>query len=116
MLKNEPMPAVTELSALRRRRGNAGAGSMENAGLTRLRRSVLHLGNLLGWSQDEILVFAEAVTGAPWERCASEDLLAVVGEYRDIMQVLAVRLARRRTRRLADGRTDDAGGDDEQSD
>lgn len=99
MLRNEPMAAATRLP-IRHPRRDKQAATPASASLPRLRRSVLHLGSLLGWSQEEILVFVEAVTGAPWERCASEELLAVVGEYRDLMQVIAVRLARQRVRAL----------------
>lgn len=108
MLRNEHVPAAAGRPV--RRPGKEVRPVMPpSPGLTRLRRSVLHLGNLLGWSQDEILVFVEAVTGEPWERCASEELLAVVGEYRDIMQVLAVRLARQRVRALHQESEEDEG-------
>ena len=106
MLRNEHMPAATGLPGRRTGRDIRPA-TPAPASLTRLRRSVLHLGNLLGWSQEEILVFVGAVTGQPWERCASEELLAVVGEYRDIMQVIAVRLARQRVRDLHQEREED---------
>ena len=106
MLRNEHMPAAAGLP-VRRPGRDIRPAVPASTGLTRLRRSVLHLGNLLGWSQEEILVFVEAVTGQPWERCASEELLAVVGEYRDIMQVIAVRLARQRARDLHQEREED---------
>ena len=106
MLRNEHAPAAAGPS-VRRLGRNIRPAVPASSSLTRLRRSVLHLGNLLGWSQEEILVFVEAVTGEPWERCASEELLAVVGEYRDIMQVIAVRLARQRARDLHQEREED---------
>ncbi|HEY8744752.1 MAG TPA: hypothetical protein VIU62_16780 [Chloroflexota bacterium] len=106
MLRNEHKAAAAKLPVRHPRRVRQPA-TPASANLTRLRRSVLHLGSLLGWSQEEILVFVEAVTGAPWERCASEELLAVVGEYRDIMQVIAVRLARQRARDLHQEREED---------
>jgi hypothetical protein len=108
MLRNEHTSAAAGSRVRRPGRGIRPAVPV-SSGLARLRRSVLHLGNLLGWSQDEILVFVEAVAGVAWERCASEELLAVVGEYRDIMQVIAVRLARQRVRALHQEREEDEG-------
>lgn len=67
---------------------------------TRLRRSVLHLGRLLGWSQEEIVFFAQAVGNRRWEHLDAEDLLAAIDEYRAIMQVLAGRFARLRARAM----------------
>ena len=110
MLRNEHMPAAAG-PPVRRPGREIRSVAPATSGVTRLRRSVLHLGNLLGWSQDEILVFVEAVTGETWDRCESEELLAVVGEYRDIMQVIAVRLARRRTQALHQEREEDEDGD-----
>jgi len=63
---------------------------------TRYRRSVLHLGALFGWSQEEIVLFAEAVGTRRWEELDVRDLLAVIHEYRALLQVLAAKLARRR--------------------
>jgi hypothetical protein len=70
---------------------------------TRYRRSVLHLGTLFGWSQDEILLFAEAVGTRRWEELDIRDLLAVIHEYRALLQVLGAKLARQRCR-AADSR------------
>ena len=65
---------------------------------TRYRRSVLHLGALFGWSQEEIVLFAEAVGARRWEELDVRDLLAVIHEYRALLQVLAAKLARQRCR------------------
>lgn len=65
---------------------------------TRYRRSVLHLGALFGWSQEEIVLFAEAVGMRRWEELDVRDLLAVIHEYRSLLQVLAAKLARQRYR------------------
>ena len=65
---------------------------------TRYRRSVLHLGALFGWSQEEIVLFAEAVGARRWEELDVRDLLAVIQEYRSLLQVLAAKLARQRCR------------------
>ena len=71
---------------------------------TRYRRSVLHLGALFGWSQEEIVLFAEAVGARRWEELDVRDLLAVLHEYRALLQVLAAKLARQRCRAAADHR------------
>ncbi len=71
---------------------------------TRYRRSVLHLGGLFGWSQEEIVLFAEAVGTRRWEELDVRDLLAVIHEYRALLQVLAAKLARKRYRAAADHR------------
>ena len=65
---------------------------------TRYRRSVLHLGALFGWSQEEIVLFAEAVGTRRWEELDVRDLLAVIQEYRSLLQVLAAKLGRQRYR------------------
>jgi hypothetical protein len=64
----------------------------------RLQRSVLHLGARFGWSQAEVVRFAEAVGSRHWQELDVRDLLAVVDEYRAMLQVLAARLTRRRSR------------------
>lgn len=68
---------------------------------TRLRRCVLHMGGLLGWSELVVLNFAEAVTARRWEDCRPEDLLVVIAEYRAILLALGAKLARRQERALA---------------
>ena len=78
---------------------------------TRLRRSVLHLGALFGWSQEEIVLFAEAVGTRRWEELEVRDLLVVLHEYRAMLQVLAAKLARRQCR-AAVVRHDTGGYDD----
>jgi hypothetical protein len=70
---------------------------------TRLRRCVLHVGGLLGWSEQVVLDFSEAVTGRCWEDCRPEDLLVVIAEYRAILLALGAKLARRQARALAAG-------------
>ena len=68
---------------------------------TRWRRAVLHLGACFGWSQDAVVLFAEALGGRRWEELDTADLLGVVEEYHALLQVLAAKLARRRCRAAA---------------
>lgn len=75
---------------------------------TRLRRSVLHLGALMGWSQEEIVYFAQAVGNRQWEYLDADDLNAAIDEYRAIMQVLAARFARLRARAIVALRREEA--------
>lgn len=75
---------------------------------TRLRRSVLHLGALIGWSQEEVVYFAQAVGNRQWEYLDADDLNAAIDEYRAIMQVLAARFARLRARAIVAPRREEA--------
>lgn len=68
---------------------------------TRWRRAVLQLGARFGWSQDAVVLFAEALCSRRWEELDTADLLAVVEEYQAMLQVLAAKLARRRCRAAA---------------
>jgi hypothetical protein len=72
---------------------------------TRLWRGVLHVGGLLGWSEQVVLDFSEAVTARCREDCRPEDLLVVLAEYRAILLALGAKLARRQVRLLAAGQS-----------
>ncbi len=61
----------------------------------RLRAAVLHYGSLLGWQTQEVIAFAEALTGCPWRRCGCDELVAVLDEYLSIMDVIQGKAARR---------------------
>jgi hypothetical protein len=68
---------------------------------TRWRRAVLHLGARFGWSQEAVVLFAEALCSRRWEELDVGDLLGVVEEYQAMLQVLVAKLARRRCRAAA---------------
>jgi hypothetical protein len=63
-----------------------------------LRTAVLRAGAVLGWRRQEVIAFAEALTGCPWPRCTGADLQMVLGEYRDLASAAAAKLARRAAR------------------
>lgn len=62
-----------------------------------LREQVLALGIQLGWRQNEVIAFAEGVTGRRWQDCGPAELAAVRDEYLTIQRAIeAKRLCRRR--------------------
>lgn len=61
-----------------------------------LRSQVLALGTELGWRPDEVVTFAEAVTGRSWRACGPVDLEAVRDEYLAIRRAIAAKALRRR--------------------
>ena len=87
-----------------RREGDAAvAGTLQRLVETpeerrRWRRAVLRLGARFGWSQDAVVLFAEALCSRRWEELDTADLLGVVEEYQALLQSLAAKLARRRCR------------------
>jgi len=65
-----------------------------------LRERVLALGTQLGWRQDEVIAFAEGVTGRHWQECGPAELAAVRDEYLTIQRAIEAKLLLRRA--LAD--------------
>ena len=65
-----------------------------------LRERVLALGTQLGWRPNEVIAFAEGVTGRHWQECGPAELAAVRDEYLAIQQAIEGKLLRRRV--LAD--------------
>lgn len=70
---------------------------------TRLRRRVLHVGGLLGWSEAGVLGLTEMVTARRRADRRPDDLLVVLEEYRAILLALGTKLAGRQARLLAAG-------------
>ena len=63
-----------------------------------LRERVLALGRKLGWRPNEVIIFAEGVTGRHWQECGPAELAAVRDEYRTIQRAIEAKLLRRRAR------------------
>jgi hypothetical protein len=61
-----------------------------------LRERVLALGRKLGWRPNEVIIFAEGVTGRHWQECGPAELAAVRNEYRTIQRAIEAKLLRRR--------------------
>ena len=80
------------------RHGPVGWGRGRALGARRagLREAVLRAGSRLGWDEQEVLAFAEALVGRPWRRCGPHHLEAVLGEY-----VALARVAREKAERRA---------------
>ena len=86
----------------------AGPSSDRRRERGRLRAAVLRLGGLLGWQPDEVIGFAEALTGCPWRRCGCAEFEVVLDEYIGLVHAIHARAARRR---LWKGGNGDAAGD-----
>ena len=63
-----------------------------------LRERVLTLGTQLGWRPNEIIAFAQGVTGRRWQDCRPAELEAVRDEYLAIQRAIEAKLLRRRAR------------------
>jgi hypothetical protein len=61
-----------------------------------LRAHVFALGAELGWRPDEVVTFAESVTGRSWRACGPVHLEAVRDEYLAIRRAIAAKALRRR--------------------
>ena len=63
-----------------------------------LRERVLGLGTQLGWRPNEVIAFAQGVTGRRWLDCGPAELEAVRDEYLAIQHAIEAKLLRRRAR------------------
>jgi hypothetical protein len=63
----------------------------ERAQCAALRRAVLTYGHHLGWSRHAAIAFAEGSARRPWKRCTRDQLVAVVGQLRDLHHAFEVR-------------------------
>ncbi len=74
--------------------GDAGptpTGSLRCA----LRRRTMEIGMSLGWRTDEVVAFAECLTGRAWDACGQAELEVVCDEYEAIRRVIAAKRLRR---------------------
>lgn len=61
-----------------------------------LRERVLALGAQLGWREDDVIAFAEGLTGRRWQECGPAELAAIRDEYLAIQRAIEAKLLRRR--------------------
>jgi hypothetical protein len=78
----------------------------------RLRDVVLGIGESLGWETRDVMAFAEGLTGCPWVRCGSVEFVAVLEEYKMLIQAIEAKRAQRAAREREHGSAGVEGGSD----